>query len=473
MLPAYLDLRLHILREKSGLPDELCESFKDFLLSAPDEALFRMSPLRFAASQKISEQQAIDLFLHATHAGILEFVWGILCPGCLAFLTTPGALRSIGRRHCSFCIIDIDRSFDDRVEVAFTVSPCVRKIRFHSPDTLDLRADALRLYFSSSVAPESHPHRLFEAGILIADRIPASGAATICLPLTEGDTVLMMPAHHAALVLETREGQRGPRSVSVELFDGWTIPDIVEVAPGPIDIHVTNRMLQPVGYIVAPTQSGIWPGPAPPGQPLTHPFLPYLTGPRLITSQTFRELFRTESLPAQEGLEIKGVTLVFTDLKGSTALYERIGDLQAYALVRKHFDVLRLLIAQAGGSIVKTIGDAVMASFAEPMAAIQAVTRMNEELKRQAGDALHLKIGVHTGTCIAVELNDYLDYFGRTVNIAARVQGLAGPGEIVCTDAVYQTQGVPEFLANSGFRAVRSTVSLRGIAEDTAVIRCS
>ena len=178
------------------------------------------------------------------------------------------------------------------------------------------------------------------------------------------------------------------------------------------------------------------------------------------------------SIPAEGGLEVKGTTLLFTDLKGSTALYERIGDIAAYDLVRRHFVILRRIIAAEGGAIVKTIGDAVMASFAHPMAAVQAVTRMNQQLQLLNEDSLHLKIGLHTGTCIAVELNDQLDYFGRTVNIAARVQGLAGPGEIVCTSCVYEIDGVPEAIARAGFAVQHAQVPLRGINGDVAVVRC-
>lgn len=471
MAASDLEQRLHLLRTTETLPASLIETFRTFLLSAPDEALFRMSPLRWAADHGVSEQQAIDLFLYATHAGILEFAWGILCPGCLAFLTTPGALRTIDRRHCGFCSLDIKRSFDDRVEVAFTVSPTVRPIRFHSPVSLDLRQDALRLYFSSSLAPGSPPHQALAAGIMHADRVPACGEQTVLLNLEPGDTVLLSPAQHAACCLAASPTSEGPRSVSVEIFNGYAIPEDIEVPTGKVEVRIQNRLSQPVGYLFSPSGT-LWPEAAPPGEPIAHAVLPYMTGPRLIMSQTFRELFRAASIPAEGGLEVKGTTLLFTDLKGSTALYERIGDIAAYDLVRRHFVILRRIIAAEGGAIVKTIGDAVMASFAHPMAAVQAVTRMNQQLQLLNEDSLHLKIGLHTGTCIAVELNDQLDYFGRTVNIAARVQGLAGPGEIVCTSCVYEIDGVPEAIARAGFAVQHAQVPLRGINGDVAVVRC-
>ena len=164
-----LDLRLDALRGKDAISAAVLDAFATFLGSAPDEALFRMSPLRYAAAQGIAEQEGIDLFLHATHVGILEFAWGVLCPGCLAFLTTSGGLRSLDRKkHCNFCDIDIEGSIDDRVEVAFTVAPTVRRIRFHTPDTLDLHQDGIRLYIAPGV------RKVVTAAGLDASRVSAS-----------------------------------------------------------------------------------------------------------------------------------------------------------------------------------------------------------------------------------------------------------------------------------------------------------
>src|SRR3546814_18039453 len=69
---------------------------------------------------------------------------------------------------------------------------------------------------------------------------------------------------------------------------------------------------------------------------------------------------------------IAQVTLMFTDLKGSTALYERIGDARAYRLVREHFAFLGEIVREQEGAIVKTVGDAVMAAFPDPAAAVRA-----------------------------------------------------------------------------------------------------
>src|SRR5262249_33103738 len=90
---------------------------------------------------------------------------------------------------------------------------------------------------------------------------------------------------------------------------------------------------------------------------------PFLTAKRLLTNQTFRDLYNTDTLDPDQRLKITSLTFLFTDLKGSTALYERVGDLVAYDLVRQHFGVLHEIVASEAGAVVKTIGDAVMATF--------------------------------------------------------------------------------------------------------------
>ncbi|MEO5729843.1 MAG: DUF5939 domain-containing protein, partial [Byssovorax sp.] len=387
------------------------------------------------------------------------------------FLTTAGGLRSLDRKkHCNFCNIDIEGSIDDRVEVAFTVAPTVRRIRFHTPDTLDLHQDGIRLYFSSSLAPESSPHEALQQRILGAGRALPDAVHEASVTLEEGESVLLTPTSHAVVYLRASSGN-GARTASIDLLDGHAIPDAFDVATGPIELRIHNRTPKPLGYILGKVCAGVWPAPAPSGAPLAFAVRPYLTGQRLVSTQTFRDLFRAESIPSDGGLELKAVTVLFTDLQGSTAIYERVGDLRAYDLVRRHFAALRAIVAAEGGAVVKTIGDAVMASFADPLWAMRAAVRMSRAVSALGDGELLLKIGLHSGACIAVELNERLDYFGRTVNIAARVQGLAASGEIVCTETVFAAPGVREVVAAAGLVPSRVSASLRGICGDVPVMR--
>ena len=208
-------------------------------------------------------------------------------------------------------------------------------------------------------------------------------------------------------------------------------------------------------------------------EPADASFSPFLRGSALLTNQTFRQLFRGEIIQGADGIGIRDITIVFTDLKSSTQLYERVGDLKAFELVRRHFDGVARAIASNGGALVKTIGDAVMAAFTRASDALAAAIAMQDEIDKfnaeYGGREIVLKIGMHRGASIAVTLNDSLDYFGQTVNIAARVQGLAGADEILMTDEVFRAPGVQPLL--SGTPTQPEDAQLRGIDKQVRVHR--
>jgi class 3 adenylate cyclase len=200
---------------------------------------------------------------------------------------------------------------------------------------------------------------------------------------------------------------------------------------------------------------------------------PFLTAKRLLTNQTFRDIYRADTLDVDQRLKITSLTFLFTDLKGSTALYERVGDLVAYDLVRQHFHVLNEIVAAEAGAVVKTMGDAVMATFPTPDRALAAALRMREEMarinaKRQNEDLL-LKIGIHEWPCLAVTMNNIQDYFGQTVNVAARVQGLASSRAIFATKPVVEDKKVAKILETSGLQPTIQLAALRGVTDDTTV----
>ena len=174
-----------------------------------------------------------------------------------------------------------------------------------------------------------------------------------------------------------------------------------------------------------------------------------------------------------QGLAIRDIAILFTDIRGSTALYQRIGDLNAFQLVQQHFDLLRETTVRHGGAIVKTIGDAVMAAYPDAAAAVGAALDMLGAIERfnkdQPERPVLLKIGIHHGAAIAVTLNDELDYFGQTVNIASRVQEMADAAEIWITEAVWRYPGVEALL--EPYSAEPRTAEFHGIEEPMTVVR--
>lgn len=159
----------------------------------------------------------------------------------------------------------------------------------------------------------------------------------------------------------------------------------------------------------------------------------------LFSFQNFRDLFTAESLASDVKLEIGVQTILFTDLVGSTKFYEQEGDAAAFAEVRKHFQKTYEGVLKHDGAIVKTIGDAVMASFSKPADALRAAIEMQEYFNGYNPESkLRLRITLHSGSCLAVNFNNNIDYFGNTVNFTAKIQAIAEAGQIGFTEVVFQ-----------------------------------
>ncbi len=209
-----------------------------------------------------------------------------------------------------------------------------------------------------------------------------------------------------------------------------------------------------------------------------HHHYPATTVQELMTVQRFRDWAQNEPLQGNAYLEVRKMTLWFSDLTGSTALYARNGDPLAFSLVREHFDLVGAAIHQAGGAIVKTIGDGIMAVFTEVGPGLQAALDANAHIADfntanhlESERRLQLKIGIHSGPAIIVTLNERLDYFGTTVNIASRVSNLAHGREIVLTQTAYAEPGVDKIAAP--YPVVCFESNIRGLDEKITVCRIS
>jgi class 3 adenylate cyclase len=195
----------------------------------------------------------------------------------------------------------------------------------------------------------------------------------------------------------------------------------------------------------------------------------YVSGLDCLHVPLFREIFETETLSARESLSISHVCIMFTDIKGSTALYDRLGDTAAYGLVRDHFDILFRTVRQNDGVIVKTIGDSVMASFKRPEDGVAAAMGIQAAFnqfnaRENLRDEIIVKVGLHAGSTIMVNLNNRLDYFGQAVNKAARIQGTADGGEIIISAEIRRDPGAIERMRGRVKGLSRRLSNLKGIS---------
>ena len=457
-----------VLRQSADA--EVVAAIERLIREGPDRALSRINVFDFATKSKLDPERVIAAFLHAARLGVFDLAWNVLCPGCGGVLEAGTTLKAVDhdKYDCALCASAYEATLDEMVEVTFTVTPRVRRIAAHDPDSLPFVEYMRQIFWSSGVElPEDVAlDKLLEEITLETIELPPGEKALISLTLPAQFIIVFDPVSHGTQFIDVKgEPTRERQALSVVLNDVSAPTGTVEMRPGPLRLSFENRTSRRV-------LPGVWIA----GDALHHLLgtrRPFLTAKRLLTNQTFRDIYKTDTLDVDQRLKITSLTFLFTDLKGSTALYERVGDLVAYDLVRHHFGVLHEIVASQTGAVVKTIGDAVMATFPTPDRALAAALRMREAMTalnaERGNEDVLLKIGIHEGPCLAVTLNDRQDYFGQTVNMAARVQGLATTRSIFATKPIVQDAEAAKILAAAGLHPVEQQAALRGISDATLV----
>src|SRR6266436_6600045 len=435
-----------------------------------DHQLNRINVLDFSGQTGLDEERVISGFLHASRLGLFDLTWNVLCPGCGGVLDAHSTLKSLRHDdyHCGLCACGYEASVDEQVEVAFTVSPRVRRIAAHDPNTLPVWEYFKQVFWSSGVDLNKESFAsLTDEVTLDTLELPAGEKAVLSLQLPSEFIIVFEPVTHTAQFIDVQGEPTRERQQLSLIYSKVKTPTgaTVTLSPGPLRLSLDNQAgvrVLPSVFIAADALHH-----------LIGKRKPFLTAQRMLTNQTFRDVFKADNLNIDQRLKITSLTFLFTDLKGSTALYERVGDLAAFDLVRAHFHALLEIISSEKGAVVKTIGDAVMATFISPEHAIVAGLRMRAAMaalnaERGTGD-LVVKIGIHEGPCLAVMLNERQDYFGQTVNIAARVQNLSTSRAIYATGPVVDHPQTANLRAASGVRPVAQQRELRGIPEAVPV----
>jgi class 3 adenylate cyclase len=457
---------------RQSADEKVVDMLERMVRDAPDHALNKMNALDLAAKQGLDEERVIAALLQAVGLGMFEMTWSLMCPSCAGVLSANRSLKTLDKAqyNCAFCAAGYETTLDNLVEVTFTVSPRLRKIAAHTPDQLPAAEYLRQIFWSSAIDLPADLEKLLAEVTLESVDLPPGERAILSLQLPKGTVIVFDPVTHTAQFLDVSGEEAGERQNMSVIFNKVPLPvDSVALRPGPLRLALENRTegrVLPAVWVTNQALDGL----------LTRR-KPILNAKRLLTNQTFRDIYRTETLAIGQRLKILSLTFLFSDLKDSTALYERVGDLVAFDLVNEHFRLLQEIIASERGAVVKTVGDAVMATFETPDRAIAAAIRMREAMSDLGAERQHqslrLKMGIHEGSCLAVTLNGQQDYFGQTVNVASRVQGLADSRSIMVTEQVVENADARALLETNGLKPTPRSVALSGIADKVSVYEIS
>jgi class 3 adenylate cyclase len=418
------------LMERTDAPD-LVAWLVAAMRTVDDFAMARLRPYALADAWGVPRRNVLELCLRATRLGLLDLQWDVLCPLCRGVKARSTLLAEATRQvHCDVCNIDFAANFDRSVEVTFRPNPSIRAVEETS-------------YCVGG--PQVTPHIVAQLLLAAGDR------RNLTLPLEPGRyrlRTLGLPG--GAFLAATSDGADEATIAATE--DGWPRDErAVSLSP---TLHLANATDAEHLFILERMQ---WTDQA-------------TTAAEVTTLQLFRDLFASELLRPGEQISVGSLTILFTDLRDSTAFYRSIGDAPAFAQVLDHFAVLRAAIDAEGGAIIKTIGDAVMAAFRQPCAALRAMLRAQAQLAAPANGAmpLHLKVGMHFGPCIAVTMNDRLDYFGSTVNMASRLERFSAGTDIIISDVIRNDPAIAAFLSApaSGLAVEAFAAHLKGFDEE-------
>ncbi|MBN8220950.1 MAG: hypothetical protein J0L53_08485 [Spirochaetes bacterium] len=391
--------RLIKLYREHGADDATALTLAEFVAYAPDVQVQKIRPKEISLKSRVHFSATTSFLLAATRSGLFDMHWEILCPACRAPNAESRSLSLLsGESHCEFCDIRYDADFDRNVEVCFSPHDSTRKVN----PVMYCRGN-----------PGQTPHIYAQLTLLPGEkRVLLNGMSAGLYNLRRGER-----GNVAGISIE--KGKHLANRVSLSSHHG----SLVLAADKDIIFHNDTQQVETI-RIEHPSYNDL-----------------ALTAFEVSTMQVFRDLFSSEILRPDLKLAIKNAVFFFSDLKDSTQLYEERGDAEAFALVQSHFEIMIRIIAAHHGAVVKTIGDAVMAVFTHSEDALKAALGIHEDIRRfnrdNEGHHLVVKIGLHEGPALALTLNEKLDYFGSTVNKAARIQNEAGGNETVISENVY------------------------------------
>ena len=427
-----------------GAAELLLEKLSADIVNLPDENVVRMRPFEVAERWSADRMDVLVFFMRAVRAGLLDLRWQVICPHCRG--SQSGKTGNTGLRmlrkmsHCEFCNIDFTTEFDRSVEARFSVNAGVR-------------ASEDRVYCAGS--PKLTPH--------IRAQLRLQPGARRALPIVLAPGLFRFRAVQGKepLVLNVRKGGgTSPKIPPIQVSEAGFEPRELNLEAGRCEFDLVNAG---GGHFDVKLEDADWQDKS-------------ATGVLVTSLPEFYDLASKDVLAPDEELSVRSLTLLFSDLRGSTALYKQIGDAAAYALVREHFKVMQDVIRKHHGGIVKTIGDAVMAVFFSAPDALECCFEIQHAFvelwkHRPQMAAMVVKLGFHRGPCIAVNFNNRVDYFGTTVNLAARIQNESRGGDIVFFEELLHDPAMKAVMDRYHFHTEPFTASLKGIANEVKLAR--
>src|ERR1700728_1316642 len=283
----------------------VADAIGQLIENGKDHELNRINLLDFSARTGLDEERVISGFLHASRLGLFDLTWNVLCPGCGGVLDAHSTLKSLRPEdyHCGLCACGYEASVDEQVEVAFTVSPRVRRIAAHDPNTLPVWDYFKQVFWSSGVDFNKESFAsLTDEVTLDALELPAGEKATMSLQLPPQFVIGFEPVTHAAQFIDVQGEPTRERQQLSLMYNRIQAPTgTMTLRPGPLRLALDNQ----AGVRVLPTVFVA----ADALHQLIGKRKPFLTAKRMLSNQPFHDAQKTDNLNIDQRLKITSLSL--------------------------------------------------------------------------------------------------------------------------------------------------------------------
>src|SRR4051795_12265370 len=240
------DIQAQFSLLKQTVDPDVVDAIRELVENGEDHELNRINVLDFSKRVGLGEEQVISGFLHASRLGLFDLSWNVLCPGCGGVLGAHSTLKSLrpDDYHCGLCACGYEASVDEQVEVAFTVSPRVRRIAAHDPNSLPPWDYFKQVFWSSGVDFDREDFAtLAEEGTLELLELPAGDKAVLSLQLPKEFIIVFEPVTHAAQFIDVQGEPTRERQQLGLVFDKTPSPTggTRTMRPGPLRPSLANH----------------------------------------------------------------------------------------------------------------------------------------------------------------------------------------------------------------------------------------
>jgi class 3 adenylate cyclase len=400
----------------AGASPEAAEALAQHLETASSQEVARIRPFALARRSEIDDAVMADACLRAVGVGLLQLRWDVICPLCRLASARRDTLKELKEHEdCQACDTTYQPDFAQAVELVFRVHP-------------DIRTAEVGQYCAGG--PAHSPHVVAQTRLTPGERVELE------LPLTPGRYRLRGPQLPWTLDLNVESGAAVRRwEVNLGATSRGPVPPLA--AGGQVLVIRNDRPHDTVVRVerVAGRDD-------------------VLTAARAFALPTFRELFPDELLSPGQLASASAVTLLYVGLDEPDEWFEAVGEVEGFQRLQDAVRRIEERVTSAGGTVVKTVDETVVAAFDRVVDAVTVAYNLIETVLPDAEKQGRWKASVHRGLARVATVNDRLDYFGQAAKVTARLFDAASGGDVLLSEAVTTAPDVIALLRDRRVRLI-------------------